>query len=79
MVYSTCSMNPIENEAVVAEVLLWVVYILWSHASCRPDSEKCFGSLITFEARYTSFLCIIVLCLQKLFQTHLEKIEHREN
>lgn len=31
MVYSTCSMNPVENEAVVAEVTL--IYFLPKHKS----------------------------------------------
>lgn len=28
MVYSTCSMNPVENEAVIAEVLLCLIMFL---------------------------------------------------
>ena len=27
MVYSTCSMNPVENEAVVAEVICLVIFL----------------------------------------------------
>ena len=27
MVYSTCSMNPVENEAVVAEVVMFVTFL----------------------------------------------------
>lgn len=42
MVYSTCSMNPVEDEAVVAEVICWfIIYNLSQESKSFGLDNQC--------------------------------------
>lgn len=47
MVYSTCSMNPVENEAVIAEVLLCLIMFLHKKIQDLANLDTIYGFRVT--------------------------------